>query len=166
MAIPTVSGTISDQNLQAIKTALAAIEAALPLLTAALSEADRKSARKTGEGRLPFVLDGAEIAQDNPDILPKTFDAAGFEATVALFTALTEVETLINQTRVKVDDTRLAAGVQALSSASDVYHYAQNAVKKTPGIKPIVDRMGQQFQQAAVTRRVNKQAKLAQAAAK
>jgi hypothetical protein len=166
MPIPSVSGTVTDQNLQDIKTALATIEAALPLLKVALTEDDRKSARKTGEGRLPFVLDAGEIAQDNPDILPKTFDTAGFESTVALFTALTEVVTLIDQTRAKADDTRLAAGVQALSGASDVYHYAQNAVKKTPGIKPIVDRMGQQFQQAAATRHANAQAKLAKAAAK
>jgi hypothetical protein len=136
------------------------------LLDVALTEDDRRSARKTGEGRLPFVLDGGEIAQDNPDILPKTFDAEGFESTVALFTAMTEVLTLVDQTRVKVDDLRLAAGVQALSGASDVYHYAQDAEKKTPGIKPLVDRMGQLFQQAAITRKATLAAKRAAAAAK
>lgn len=166
MSLPTVSGAITDQNVQDIKAALATIESALPLLAVALTEADRKSGRKTGEGRLPFVLDAGEIAQDSPDILPKTFDTAGFEATVALFKGLTEVLTLVDQTRTKIEDTRLAAGVQALSGASDVYHYAQDAVQKVPGLKPILDRMGQQYQQAVATRRANKKAKVETAVAK
>ncbi len=166
MPLPSVSGTITDKNLQAVKDALAAIEAALPLLSVSLAEADRRGARTTGEGRLPFVLDAAEIAQDNPDILPKTFDTDGFEATVALLNGFTEVLTLLDQTRSKIDDTRLAAGVQAMTGASDVYHYGQDAVKKVPGIKPIVDRMGQQYQQAVATRRANKKAKADKAAGK
>lgn len=165
MPLQPVSGTVSDKNMQTIKDALATIESALPFLLTLTSD-ERKTLRKTGEGRLPFVLDAGEVAQDNPDILPKTFDTADFESVVALFNALTEIVTLVDQTRSKIDDTRLAAGAQALSGASDVYHYAKDAVKKTPGLKPIVDRLGQQFQQAAATRRANTKAKQAAAAAK
>jgi hypothetical protein len=163
MPLPAVSGTITDKNLQAVKDALAAIEAALPLLAISLTDADRRGSRTTGEGRLPFVFYAAEIAEDNPNILPQAFDTDGFEATVALFNGLTQVLTLLDQTRQKVDDTRLAAGVQAMTGASGVYHYAQDAVKTTPGIKPIVDRMGQQFQAATATRQANRKAKKAQA---
>src|ERR1035438_4247358 len=145
MSMPTVSGTITDKNLQDIKAALTTLEAALPLLATSLTDTDRRGARTTGEGRLPFVLDAAEIAHNNPDILPKTLDTAGFAATVTLFNGFTEILTLVDQTRSKIDDTRLAVGVQAMSGASNVYHYAQDGVKTTPGIKPIVDRMGQLY---------------------
>ena len=165
MPLQPISGTVSDKNLQAIKDALAAIESVLPFLIT-LTDDERKALRNTGEGRLPFVLDAGEVAQNNPDILPKAFDTADFESVVALFNALTEILTLVDQTRSKIDDTRLAAGAQALSGASDVYHYAQDAAKKTPGLKPIVERMGQQFQKAAATRRANTKAKLAAAGAK
>lgn len=144
--------------MQAVKDAIAAIETALPFLIT-LMEEERKSLHKTGEERLSFVQNAGQVAQDNPNILPPSFDAAGFESAVALFNALTEIARLVAQLSSKIDDTRLDVGVQALDGASDVYRYVQDAAKKTPGLKPVADQLGQLFQKGVATRRANKKAK-------
>jgi len=165
MPYENITATVTDKNLQSIKDAIAEIEAALPFLIT-LTDDERKKLRKTGEGRLPFVLDAGQAAQDNPDILPKSFDADGFESAVALFNAMAEIHTLLAQLFSQVDDTRLAVGVEALSGASDVYNYVKAASQKTPGLKPLADKLGQLFQKAAATRRANNRAKVSQLAAK
>jgi hypothetical protein len=77
---------------------------------------------------------------------------------VALFTAMTEINTLVQQLSSKIDDTRLAVGVEAISGASDVYTYVKAAATKTPGLKPVADQLGQLYQKAVATRRANKKA--------
>jgi ABC-type ATPase with predicted acetyltransferase domain len=85
---------------------------------------------------------------------------------VALFTAMTEINTLLAQLASQIDDTHLAVGVEALSGASDVYKYVKAAATKTPGLKPVADQLGQLFQKGAATRRANKKAAAAKAGAK
>jgi hypothetical protein len=165
MPYQEISATVTDKNMQAVKDAITAIETALPFLIT-LTEAERKQLRKTGASRLSFVQDAAQVAQDNPDILPKTFDVDGFESAVALFTAMTEINTLLAQLASQIDDTHLAVGVEALSGASDVYKYVKAAATKTPGLKPVADQLGQLFQKGAATRRANKKAAAAKAGAK
>jgi len=112
------------------------------------------------------VQNAAQAAQDNPDILPKSFDTDGFASSVALFTAMTEISTLLQQLASKVDDTRLDVGVQAIGGTSDVYNYVKAAATKTPGLKPVADQLGQLYQKTVATRRANKKAVVAQGAAK
>ena len=76
MPYQEISATVTDKNMQAVKDAITAIETALPFLIT-LTDAERKQLRKTGASRLSFVQNAAQAAQDNPDILPKTFDVDG-----------------------------------------------------------------------------------------
>jgi hypothetical protein len=85
---------------------------------------------------------------------------------VALFSAMTEINTIVSQLSSKIDDTRLAVGVEALSGASDVYNYVKAAATKTPGLKPVADQLGQLFQKAVATRRANQKVQAAAKTAK
>jgi hypothetical protein len=165
MPYQEISATVTDKQMQTVKDALTAIETALPFLIS-LTDQERKKLRKTGPERLPFVQGAGVAAQDNPDILPKTFDADGFENAVALFSAMTEINTIVSQLSSKIDDTRLAVGVEALSGASDVYNYVKAAATKTPGLKPVADQLGQLFQKAVATRRANQKVQAAAKTAK
>ena len=162
MPYQNISAQVSDKAMQAIKDALAAIETNLPFLIS-LTDAERKSLFKAGPKRLSFVENALTAAQDNPDILPKSFDADGFASHVALFATLTEINTLVAQLASKIDDTRMDVGSSAMDDASDVYNYVQAAVKKTPGLKPVADQLGQLFQQAVATKAANAAAKKAAA---
>jgi hypothetical protein len=140
--------------MQAVKDAISTIETNLPFLIS-LTNDERRTLFKAGPKRLSFVQNALTASQDNPDILPKSFDAAEFESDVELFAALTEIGTLVEQLFSKIDDTRLAVGSEAMDEASDVYNYVKAAVKKTPGLKPVADQLGQLFQQAVATKAAN-----------
>jgi len=165
MPYQEISATVTDKQLQAVKDAIAAVQTALPFLIS-LTDDERKKLPKTGLARLSFVQDAAQAAQDNSNILPASFDADGFESNVALFTAMTEINTLVAQLASQIDDTHLAVGVEALSGASDVYNYVKAAATKTPGLKPVADQLGQQFLKGVATRRANKKVQAVPAGAK
>jgi len=165
MPYQIINAQVADADVQAIKAALATVESKL-LFLISLTEADRKMLRKVGAERLSFVENAAQAAQNNPSILPASFDAAGFQSAVALFTVLTDINMTVAQLASKVDDTHMDVGVQAMEGASDVYHYVQAAAKKTPGLKPLADQLGQLFQKAAATRRAHSNAKTATATTK
>ncbi len=154
MPYQNISAQVSDQKMQAVKDAISTIETNLPFLIS-LTNDERRTLFKAGPKRLSFVQNALTASQDNPDILPKSFDAAEFESDVELFAALTEIGTLVEQLFSKIDDTRLAVGSEAMDEASDVYNYVKAAVKKTPGLKPVADQLGQLFQQAVATKAAN-----------
>jgi len=65
---------------------------------------------------------------------------------------MTEINTLVQQLSSKIDDTRLAVGVEAISGASDVYTYVKAAATKTPGLKPVADQLAARFQHATAVK--------------
>ncbi len=160
MPYQNISATVSDKAMQAVKDAIAEIESNLPFLIS-LTDDDRRTLFKAGPKRLSFVQNALTASQDNPDIFPKSFDADEFESDVELFAALTEIGTLVEQLFSQIDDTRMAVGSEAMDEASDVYNYVKAAVKKTPGLKPVADQLGQLFQQAVATKAANAAAKKA-----
>ena len=100
-----------------------------------------------------------KAAQNNPSILPASFDAAGFANNVALFATLTDIDTVVGQLKSELDDTRLVVGGQAMSGATDVYSYVKAAVKKTPGLKPLAEQLGARFQHASTAKTLPDKAK-------
>ena len=154
MSYQNISATVADKDLQAIKDAVATIQTKLPFLLN-LTPDERKSIFKTGPNSLSFVENALQSAQNNPDIFPKSFDVSDFESDVNLFGVLTEINTVVAQLASEIDDTRLAVGGEAISEASDVYNYVKAAAKKTPGLKPIADQLGERFQKASVTKAAN-----------
>lgn len=82
-----------------------------------------------------------------------------FSSDVDLFAVLTDLNTLVSQLASEIDDTRMAVGGEAMSEASDVYNYVKAAAKKTPGLKPVADQLGQRFQKASAAPAVTPPAK-------
>jgi len=155
MPYTNINAQLPDADVQAIKAAFDTIAQKLPFLIS-LTNAERMGLRKTGTERLGFVMSAAQAAQNNPTILPASFDAAGFQAAVALFSALTDVNGVSQQVCSKIDDTHLDVGVQLMDEASDVYKYVKTAAKKTSGLKPVAIQLGQLYQKAVATRNANK----------
>ena len=94
---------------------------------------------------MSFITRAASAAQSNEGILPSSFDVAGFQKDVALFEVLTELGSLADSLASQIDDTRLAVGGEAMQAASQVYKYAQTAARNTPGLKPVVNDLGERF---------------------
>lgn len=158
MSYQNISATVSAADLKAVKDAVALIQTKLPFLVS-LTPDERKGIFKAGPNSLSFVQNALQAAQNNPDIFPKSFDVEEFSSDVDLFAVLTDLNTLVSQLASEIDDTRMAVGGEAMSEASDVYNYVKAAAKKTPGLKPVADQLGQRFQKASAAPAVTPPAK-------
>lgn len=147
MAYQNIDASLSVADIQAIKDAFAAILTKLPFLVN-LTVEERKKIFKTGPDRLSFVKNAATGAQANPDIFPASFSITGFQRDVVLFDVLTEFGTMAESVASQIDDTRLAVGGEAMQEATQVYNYVKEAAKTKPGLKPLADQLGEQFQKA------------------
>ena len=147
MPYQNIDATVSAADLQAIKDALDTIKAKLPFRIT-LSNDERKSLFKTGTSRLSLIVDAAGIAQNFADIFPPSFDRAGFLRDVALFQQLSELKLEIDSLASQVDDTCLAVGSESAKEALQVKNYAEAAQDGVPGLKPLVERLGQHFERS------------------
>ena len=138
---------LSNDDITAIKAAFATILAKVPFMQP-LTVKDRRRTFKAGPKSLAFVQYGLQAAQGNPAMLPATFDAAAYAGHVALFSTLTDLAGQAKQLASELDNTRLAAGGIAMTDGRDVYQYAKDALKKMPGLQPVVDQLGERFQHA------------------
>lgn len=158
MPYQPITATVPDADVATIKAAIATIQQKLPFLIS-LTDQERKSLPKAGSNSLSFVEHAQTAAQNNPTILPGSFDATGFGSHVDLFAVLTDVNTSIAQLASEVDDTRMAAGSEAMKDARKVYDYVKAAVKATPGLKPVADQLAERFQHTSAAKTASTPAK-------
>ena len=147
MPYQNIDAVIAPADLQAVKDAFATISQKLPFLVT-LTAAERRTVFKAGPDSVSFVENALTAARAHSDILPASFDSAGFKNDVDLFVALTELNTLAASVASQIDDTRMAVGSEAMQEASQVYNYVKAAAKNTPGLKPVADQLGERFKRA------------------
>jgi len=160
MPYEQIDAQLSAADAQAVKDALATIQQKLPFL-GTLTVTERKQLSKAGAEHLSFIEGSGQVALNNPAILPATFNGANFQNSVSLFSTMTDINTVMQQVARSVEDTHMMIGVYARAQASDVYHYAQAAAKKTPGLQPVVDQLGALNQKAVAAKRANKKTETA-----
>jgi hypothetical protein len=147
MPTKLINATLPDADAQAIKDSFADVLEKLPFLVNLTAE-ERKSGVKTGNEGLSFVKNALTAAQSNSTIIPASFDTAAFQRDVDLFEALMPLATLAASVASQIDDTRLAAGRDAMQQAILLYNYVKTAAKTTPGLKPIAEQLGERFKRA------------------
>lgn len=144
MSYQNITGSLSPEDIQEIKTALQTVQQKLPFLVT-LSSEERRKLVKMGDKSLAFVNNSVTAAQSNREILPASFDIEELVRDYQLATALTEVLTSMRQLTEQVDDTLLAVGSEAMSSSLTVYDYVKTAARKTPGLKTLAEQLGERF---------------------
>jgi hypothetical protein len=142
-----ISAEVSDADLQAVKTALDTVRQKLPFLVT-LTPAERRRLYKMGDRSLAFVQNSLQAAQNNPGVLPASFDLPGFERDVRLAVVLSELLVAFRQMTSQLDDTLLGVGSEAMNAATEVYGYVKAAARKTPGLKPVAAQLGERFKKA------------------
>jgi hypothetical protein len=139
-----INQALSEQDMQDIKSAIDLIQTKLPFLIT-LSTDDRKRMIKMGDKRFAFVKNSLSAAQNNPNILPASFDLNEFTKDYQLALQLNELRTQLQQLQEQVDDTAMSLGSEAMSNSLTVYDYVKTASKKTPGLKGLADQLGTAF---------------------
>jgi len=109
-----------------------------------LNADERKALPKMGDKSRAFVSKALEIATQNPDFLPRSFDLEELRKDVLLFEALYPLLLSMTQMQELLDDTCLAVGSEAYAAALQVYGYAK-ASGNIGGLDAVVSEMGQRF---------------------
>ncbi|MCC5627069.1 hypothetical protein [Nostoc sphaeroides] len=154
MSTAPISATLAPLERDAVLQAIATIKEKLPFLIDLTNE-ERKALPKMGDKSRAFVSKALEVATQNPEFLPRSFDLDEMRKDVQLFEALYPVLLSLSQLQELVDDTSLAVGSEAYAAALQVYNYAK-ASGQGAGLDGVVEEMGQRF--ARKSRKVKPQA--------
>jgi hypothetical protein len=138
-----ISATLAQSDRDAALAAIAAIKQKLPFLTDLTTE-ERKALPKMGDKSRAFVTKALEVATQNPDFLPRSFDLEEMRKDVQLFEAMYPIVMAMTQLQELLDDTYVTVGSEAYSAALQVYNYAK-ASGQGAGLEAVVDELGQRF---------------------
>lgn len=137
MSYQNISATLSETDLQAIRTSIESIKTKLPFLITLLPEERRKMVKLTTNG--PDFLNKVMTAlKDNPEIVPGTFDLPEFEKDVKLLLQLVEIQSQLNVLSSAVNDTIMALGAESMTTGNRGYNLLKDAAKIVPGLKAVL----------------------------
>lgn len=143
MADNRISASLSQPDREAVMTAIATIREKLPFLLDLTTE-ERRSLPKLGDKSRAFVSKALEVATQNQDFLPRSFDLDEMREDVLLFEAMYPILLALMQLQELIDDTYVAVGSEAYAASLLVYNYAK-ASGKGAGLDAVVDEMGRRF---------------------
>lgn len=143
MSISPISATLTPTDREAVMTAVTTIKQKLPFLID-LTQEERKALPKLGDKSRAFVAKALEVAAQNSDFLPRSFDLEEMRKDVDLFEALYPMIMALTQLQELLDDTYTAVGSEAYAAALQVYTYAK-ASGQGSGLEAVVDELGQRF---------------------
>ena len=142
-----ISTTLTQTDREAVMGAVATIKAKLPFLVDLTLE-ERKALPKLGDKSRAFVGKALEVATQNPDFLPRSFNLEEMRKDVQLFEALYPIVVALTQLQELLDDTYVTVGSEAYASALQVYTYAK-ASGQGAGLDAVVVELGQRFARKA-----------------
>ena len=143
MSNQLVSASLSAEDKQAVMGAIQTIKDTLPFLID-LSNEERRSLLKLGDKSRAFVNKAVEVADQNIDLLPRSFDLEEFQRDVQLFSDLNRIWIAFSQLGELIDDTVIASGSDAYSAALEVYTYVKVA-GTGPGLDELKAMMAKRF---------------------
>ena len=144
MPVNRINATLTAEQREKAKTALAALSEALPFLIDLGSE-ERTSMPKFGEANRSFVVKALAIAEAHPEILPGGLSVEEFRADVQLIEALYPIRHAAETLFRKIEDSYFAAGSEAYVSALLVYQYAKFHNVHTGALEGTLDDLGRRF---------------------
>jgi hypothetical protein len=138
-----ISATLSDTDQQAVMAAIQTIRQKLPFLID-LTPEERHDLPKMGDKSRAFVEQALNVATQNEDILPRSFDVAEMRRDVELIGALAPIIAVVAQLLELLEDTYIAAGSDAYTAALHVYQFARSAGKGA-ALDNALDALSQRF---------------------
>ena len=138
-----IEAVLSPSDLAEVLAAFDTAKAKLPFLVD-LSPEERKAMLKMGDKNLDFVTKALELASQNQDFLPRSFDVAEMKTDVDLLRGLVPIMTRLQPLYDLIEDTYMLVGSEAYAAALEVYRYAKQA-HLGGGLDPLLDSLGKKF---------------------
>ncbi len=133
-----LSMQIPPEDLQAIKDAVAVLQAKLSPFLIALTPAQRSKRTKMGEASRPFVEKVVDYSGTDPQFLPAFAKVQSLLEDWKAYRELTPIYNAINQVVSGLSDTLMQLGVDLMEIANAYYQQTKTGVKlDVPGAKPI-----------------------------
>lgn len=142
-----VSVEFSAEDQKAILDAIALIRQKLPFLVG-LTADERRALPRLGDKSRAFVARALEIAGQNPDFLPRTFEVQEMRRDVELFEKLYPIALSLRQLDELLEDTTTVVGAEAYGAALTVYNFGRYSGKGL-GLDGALDEMGRRFARKA-----------------
>jgi hypothetical protein len=139
-----VSAVLSAEDITAVNTAIGSINSKLPFLVD-LSADEIKALPRFGDKSIAFVNKALELALQNDEFLPRSFNVDEFKKDVELYTKLYSILQPLRGLLEKVEDTYLEVGAEAYSAALVVYNSAKNSRQELTGLESVLDDLGKRF---------------------
>ncbi|MBD1843290.1 hypothetical protein H6F89_07720 [Cyanobacteria bacterium FACHB-63] len=142
-----ISATLSQADRDAIAQAIDTIQKHLPFLIDLVAE-ERSSLPKLSPKSRSFVNTAFDVANRNPDFLPRSFDVEEMRKDLELFQDLNQILMSLTQLQDMVNDTCMVVGSEAYTAALTVYDYAKKSGVNANGMEPIVAEMREHFRRS------------------
>ena len=97
-----------------------------------------------GDKSSAFVTKTLEVATQNPDFLPRSFNVEEMRKDVELMQMLQPVLMVVNQLQDLVEDTYMQVRSEAYSAALIVYNYAKNSPSGS-ALEGVAEDLGRRF---------------------
>lgn len=123
-----IKGELSNEQQRAILDLLWEIQEKMPFLID-LTIDERRSLPKMGDKSRAFVDQGLVLADQNPNILPRSFDIDEYRRDIQLAKQLEPVVLAMRQVMNRLEDSYIAVGSDAYSQTLLVYQAAKLAGK-------------------------------------
>lgn len=144
MANPNISASITPAQKTTIKNNLAAITAILNFLVN-LTPKQRQKLFKMGNKSVGYAQLALQIAQNNPGILPASFNTTEFAKDVALSNDLVEIESVLTPLAEGTSDTLMAVGNETMKQANQVYALVKVAAKADSNMSNLAKQLGERY---------------------
>lgn len=143
MTINLQQSTLSKNDQKEVIDAIATIQQKLSFLIN-LSPDERRSLPKLGDKTRIFVQKAMEVVNQNSEFLPRSFEVANMQREVELYEGLYPILLAVAKLHELVDDTYMAAGNEAYTSARTVYSSAK-VNGRGMGVDAVVYDLGRRF---------------------
>lgn len=148
MPYTNLSATLAPAQATAIATAIATIKTNLPFLIN-LTPDERQSISKMGDDGYVYVTKAMDYANTNANIIPAALSLSEGKRDLDLANALRPILQQLNSLVESVDDTMMAAGVEAKDFADNFYNIVKvMATTNTPGMNAIAQDLGVFYERA------------------
>jgi len=119
-----VSAVLEQTNVDAINSAIAALNSNLPFLID-LNLEEKKALPKFGDKSVAFVNKAHELVLQTDEFLPRNFNVDEFKKDVVLYSKLYSVLQPLRMLMDKLEDTYMQVGSEAYTSSLIVYQQAK-----------------------------------------
>lgn len=143
-----LSAALTAAQIASITTAIGTIKGILDFLIN-LTPEERRTFSKMGDQGFSYVTKSMDYANANPHIIPATLSYAEGRKDLDLVNALRPIWNQLMQLAEMVDDTKMAAGIEAKEFADKFYELVKmNASMNVPGMDVVAADLGTFYEKA------------------